>query len=138
MREIIPEKLWIGNAFDARDVTAVLNLGVAALVDLAMEEPPVKYPRDIAYCRLPLVDGDGNSPAVLSAAIECTATFVAQGIPTLVFCGGGMSRSPAIAAAALSRVEGISLEEAMKQAAISGPHDVSTSLWDDVCHCAVH
>lgn len=40
MREVTPEKLWIGNALDARDVTGVLGLGIAAIVDLAIEDRP--------------------------------------------------------------------------------------------------
>ena len=64
MREVI-DQLWIGNAIDARDVTGVLGLGVAAIVDLAIEEPPIQYPRDVVYCRFPLIDGSGNQPAVL-------------------------------------------------------------------------
>lgn len=77
MREVIPERLWIGNALDARDVTGVLGLGVTAIVDLAIEELPIQFPRDVLYCRFPLIDGSGNQPATLRAAIVATATFVA-------------------------------------------------------------
>ena len=44
---------------DARDISAVLGLGIVAIVDLAMEEPSIHFPRDIVYCRIPLVDGSG-------------------------------------------------------------------------------
>ena len=70
MREIIPTRLWIGNAMDARNVTGVLGLGVSAIVDLAIEEPPIQFPRDVVYCRFPLIDGVGNQPTVLRVAID--------------------------------------------------------------------
>jgi protein-tyrosine phosphatase len=105
MREVVPDVLWIGNAQDGRDVNLVLQRGLAAAVDLAMEEPPILFPRDFVYCRFPLIDGAGNTPAVIRAAIDTIATFIRGKVPTLVTCDGGMSRSPAIVAAALAAVE---------------------------------
>ncbi len=54
MREVIPGVFWIGNAHDARDVKRVLARGIAVVIDLAIEEPPIQFPRDIVYCRFPL------------------------------------------------------------------------------------
>jgi protein-tyrosine phosphatase len=132
MREVLPHVVWIGNARDARDVPHVLNTGITAVVDLAMEEPPVPYPRDIAYCRFPLIDGGGNLPGVLGASIDTVVAFIRSRTPTLVACGGGMSRSPAVVAAALSKVEALPLADALERIASVGPHDVSTTLWDEV------
>ena len=64
MREFVPTKLWIGNAVDARDIRGVLGCGIAAVMDLAIEEPPIQFPRDIVYCRFPLIDGAGNQSAI--------------------------------------------------------------------------
>jgi len=132
MREVIPERLWIGNALDARDVTGVLGLGVTAVIDLAIEEPPIQFPRDIAYCRFPLIDGSGNQPAILRAAIETTATFIKSGTPTLVACGAGMSRSPAIVAAAKAMGEKMLLVDALEKLTEGQPHDVSPSLLAEI------
>ncbi|HEV8002569.1 MAG TPA: dual specificity protein phosphatase [Planctomycetaceae bacterium] len=132
MREVIPQTLWIGNAREARDVKAVLGFGISAVVDLASEEPPILYPRDVVYCRFPLVDGAGNPPAVVRAAIDTTTHLIRGQVPTLVTCGGGMSRSPAIAAAALARFECASPQQSLERVAASGPHDVSTAFWADV------
>ena len=51
-----PLDLWIGNAHDARDVRGVLAFGIGVVIDLAIEEPPIHFPRDIVYCRFPLLD----------------------------------------------------------------------------------
>jgi hypothetical protein len=129
MREAITNCLWLGTAMDARDISAVLKLGVVAIVDLAMEEPPIQLTRDILYGRIPLVDGSGNRPEIIRAAVDLTASLIDSRVPTLVACGAGMSRSPIIVAAALAKVDGRSLEQALDDITIGVPHDVSTSLW---------
>lgn len=135
MREVIPQLLWIGNASDRRDAT---SFGIEAVVDLALEEPPAQYPRALVYCRFPLIDGAGNSTAVLQAAIETTAVFVRSQVPTLVSCGAGMSRSPAIIAAALATIEGCSLHAALLRVAGSQPHDVSPGFLAEVTDVFLH
>ncbi len=132
MQEALPQLLWLGNARDERDIARVLDSGVAAVVDLAMEERPVTFPRDIVYCRLPLVDGGGNRPELLRAAIDVVATFVASKLPTLVACSGGMSRSPAIVAAALAKIDRRPLDDCLRDLTGGVAHDVSTSLWADI------
>lgn len=132
MREAITNCLWIGNAMDGRDISAVLELGIVAIVDLAMEEPPILVTRDIVYCRIPLVDGAGNRPEIIRAAVDLTASFIDSRVPTLVVCGDGMSRSPIIIAAALAKVTGRSLEQGLDEITMGVAHDVSTSLWAEI------
>lgn len=132
MRPIIADLLWIGNALDIRDVKAVLSLCVRGVVDLAANEPPVLYPRDIAYCRFPLNDGAANDPATLKLAILSTAEFVKAKMPTLVACSAGMSRSPAIVAAALALVEAKSPDDVLLRIASASPHDINPALWSEI------
>ena len=132
MREVIPSKLWIGNALDARDIRGVLGCGIAVIIDLAIEEPPIQFPRDIVYCRFPLIDGAGNQSTILRAAVETVAHFMASGMPTLVACGAGMSRSPAIVAAAMATTERILLMDALARLTAGQPHDVSPGLLQDI------
>ena len=132
MREVIPNSLWLGNAFDARDVKAVLAHRIQAIIDLAVEELPVPVPRDLVYCRFPMLDGQGNAPAILNAAIKTGVDLIKAKVPTLISCGAGMSRSPAIAAAVMAAIDGIEPEEAMKHLAATGPHDVAPLFWREV------
>ncbi len=129
MREVIPNLLWIGNALDARDVKSVLDSGICVVIDLAIEEPPILFPREIVYCRFPLLDGEGNSFAVLRSAIETTSNFVAAEQPTLVACSAGISRSPAIVAAVLAKRQSLDLDEAAQRIASMGPCDFSARFW---------
>ena len=131
MRAINPGLLWIGNALDAREVRAVLGLGVRAVIDLAANELPIQYPRDIAY-RFPLTDGLGNNEAMLRSAISVAAEFLQSRVPTLVACSAGMSRSPAIVAAAVARVEKAEPDDVLLRIASTGPHDVAPGLWSEI------
>jgi hypothetical protein len=134
MRRVEGFPLWIGNARDARDIRAVLDAGIEAVVDLAADEPPVQPTRELVYLRFPLVDGEGNPDWLLSAAVSAVADlFHWHGIPTLVACGGGMSRSLAVAAAALSRVSPPApRDEFLRQLVADGSADVHPGLWADV------
>jgi len=132
MREIVPGILWLGNSADARDLQRVLDVGMVALIDLAAEDPMPAMPRSIVYCRFPIADGGQASKPVLRIAIETVASLLKNEVPTLVFCGAGMSRSPAVAAAALAIVLGGSPDERLNEVVSDHPHDVSSRLWADV------
>jgi protein-tyrosine phosphatase len=131
MREVHP-KLWIGNALEARDLARVLELEIEALVDLAIEEPPAGLVRELTYCRIPLLDGAGNPPEKLRLAVESVSSLLRAQTPTLVACGAGMSRSPAIAAVAMATVERANPEEVLQRIVVGFPHDVSPALWQDL------
>ncbi len=132
MREILPNQLWLGNAMDGRDSRALYNANIAAIVDLALEQLPCKPNREIVYCRFPLIDGFGNEPALISAAISATASLIRLGVPTLVCCSAGRSRSPAIVAAALALVHGDEIDSCLRRLVAEAPHDISPALWADV------
>jgi protein-tyrosine phosphatase len=132
MRRVPDCSLWLGHAGDGRDLRAVHRAGLLALVDLAVNEPPVAVTRELAYCRFPLVDSPGNPPWLLRAAVETTAGLLRAEVPTLLFCANGMSRTPAVAAAAIALARGLAPEEALALVAKAGPHDVSPGLWQEV------
>jgi protein-tyrosine phosphatase len=114
MNQIKPHQLWIGNAGDCRAIGGILDMDLRAVVQLAAEESLVHLPRDLVSCRFPLLDGTGNDADLMDLAVRCVANFVERRIPTLVCCGAGMSRSPAVVAAALSRVYHSSLKESLE------------------------
>jgi hypothetical protein len=104
MRQIDGYPLWIGNARDARDVKAILDAGIEAVVDLAAEEPAATLSRELIYLRFPMIDGAGNPEWLLRTAFRAVHEFVQVGVPTLVACGAGMSRSPALVAVVVARI----------------------------------
>lgn len=132
MRPLPNCSIRVGSVADGHDLRALLASGVGAVVDLALNEPPAKLTRELVYCRFPLVDGAGNPPWLLRAAVEAVAGFVRAGVPTLVFCGAGMSRSPAVAAVALAVATGREPGECLERVTEGGPHDVSAGLWNEL------
>jgi hypothetical protein len=132
MREVYPNLLWIGHALDVREPKALFDVEIAAVIDVAFEEPPAALPRQLIYCRFPLNDGGGNDPAVLLCAVQCIVLLLASGMRTLIACSAGMSRSPTIAAYALAAHLGQSPEDVLLRIAEKKSLEVKGPLWNDV------
>jgi protein-tyrosine phosphatase len=133
VRQVTHHRLWLGHAGAGRDFKAVLDAGIEALVHLALEEPALQPPRELLYLRIPLIDGAGNRDDSLYLAIRTVADLLRRRVPTLVFCGAGMSRAPAVTAAALALVEQAPPEECLRR--LAGEHhptDVTPALWNEI------
>ncbi len=133
MNQITGHQLWIGHAGDGRDSRGILEHRIRAVVQLAVEEPVIQAPRELIYCRFPLVDSTGNRAALPRLAIAAVTALIEAKTPALVCCSGGMSRSPALVAAALARVDGADLHDCLRAVTESHPSDVSPGLWGDIC-----
>ena len=132
MHEAIPSLLWTGNTIDARDPKRLLEIGIRAVVDLALEEPPPRLTRELIVCRFPIIDGSGNRPEVLSAAVATTAALLRRQFPLLIACSNGMSRSPAVAATALALERGQPADVVFAECFEGQPCDLSPALWNDL------
>lgn len=134
MRKVKEAALWVGNASDCRNPQVVFDAGVSAVVDLSVMSEPARLPRELISLRFPLADGADNPPWLVCAAVTSVAGLVRLGIPTLVACDGGMSRSLAVAAAAMwfQMPLKTSLDEVLAKVAADGPADVHPRLWADV------
>jgi protein-tyrosine phosphatase len=132
MNQIPPYPLWVGHAGEGREFRQLFEAGIKALVQLALEEPPLETPRELISCRFPLLDGTGNRPESLYLAISTVATLLRMHLPTLVVCGAGMSRAPAVAAAALAMVHHQAPAACLQQVVQHHPSDVSPGLWSEV------
>jgi protein-tyrosine phosphatase len=132
MRQIDPHPVWLGHAGDGRAYRAILDAGIEAIVQVALEEAALQPPRELLYFRFPLFDGSGNNRNLLSLAITTVANLLEKQVPTLVCCGAGMSRSPAVLAAAMSMVFQEPPDECLKQITEHQPHDVLPTLWIEI------
>jgi protein-tyrosine phosphatase len=128
MRQVASRPLWLGHAGDLRDPRAALAAGVEAVVELADSEPPAALPRELVRCRFPLSDGGANPPWLLRLAAESVAALLRAGVPTLVCCAAGLSRSVCVAAGGIALAEGRPLPEAVSAVVGPGPADVSPGL----------
>ncbi|MBX3390353.1 MAG: dual specificity protein phosphatase family protein [Phycisphaeraceae bacterium] len=134
MHQIHPYRLWIGNASEARDSARLRALGIAAVIDLAVNEPPPVLSRELMVCRFPLHDGTTNPAWLLRAAINAVVGLVQSNVPTIVCCSAGMSRAPSITAAALAKVTNRPPGDCLAEIAAAWQLDVSSGLW--ACACA--
>jgi protein-tyrosine phosphatase len=134
MNQIKPYPLWLGHAGDAGDFRSALDLGIQAVVELSREELPAEPPRDLIYCRFPLLDGTGNEEGLLNLAIRTLATLIRMRMPTLVCCHLGLSRAPAVAAAALAMAHDESPETCLQRVVEHHHADVSPGLWTEITH----
>ena len=132
MYEVVPAKVWLGHAGDLRDPAVLERCGIKALIHVALEELLPALGRELLYCHFPLVDGAGSPRHLVAVCLDTTATFVRAGIPTLVCCSAGMSRSPSIVAGALAMVDGGDPNASLKRVISNHPHDVSPAFWDIV------
>jgi hypothetical protein len=128
MRQVPGRSLWLGHAGDLRDARAVLSTGIEAVIELSDSEAFAVLPRDLVRCRFPLSDGGDNPAWLLRLAAESVAALIRAGVPTLVCCACGLSRSVCIAAGGIARAEDRPLDEALSLAVRSGPADVSPGL----------
>jgi hypothetical protein len=132
MTPIADYPLWIGHGGEAHDYQAILDEGIEAVVDLAAEELNEAGPRGLIACRFPLIDGQGNRPELLTLAVRSISSLIASRTPTLVCCGAGLSRAPALVASALSLIHRESPETYLKLVTRHHHSDVSPGLWEDL------
>ena len=128
MRQIANRKLWVGHAGDLRDLRAIMDMGLEAVVELADSEPFATLPRELVRCRFPISDCGENPAWLVRLAAEIVATFLRDQVPTLVCCAAGMSRSICVAAAGIALAEKLPLMEAVNLVTETGPVDVSAAF----------
>jgi protein-tyrosine phosphatase len=132
MNQILPYSLWVGHARDGGDVRPLFDAGIKAIVQLAEEEPPVVTARELICCCFPLVDGTGNDTEVLVLALQTLAALIRRRMPTLVCCGGGVSRAPTIAAAGLALAHSETPEDCLERVVRHHRSDVTPGFWQAV------
>lgn len=137
MRQIGHRPLWIGNAGDLQNPRAFHDCGIEAIVELADNEPFASLSRDLIRIRIPLSDGGENEESRIELAVHNVAELIRAGILTAVCCGYGANRSVCITAAAIASVEAMSIDDALKLVAASGPVDVAPGLWLQVRKCVL-
>ena len=132
MNQIDPYLLHVGHGGDGQDFKTLFDEGVRAVVQLAWEDAPLLLPRELILCRIPLADGPGNRPELLRLAIATIVQLLRDQISVLVSCGSGVSRAPALAAAALARYTGKPFAECLQEVTRHRHADVHPALYEDL------
>jgi len=132
IRNVYSDLLYVGNAMDARDLRAINDNQIRAVVDLAINEPPASLGREIIYCRFPLNDGGGNNNGLIAITVRTIAAMVQNKTRTIVACSAGMSRAPSVAAASVALITGREPDECLEDIISHAPNDVSPILWAQI------
>jgi protein-tyrosine phosphatase len=132
MNQIQPYLLHVGHMGDAQDFKGLFDEGIRAVVQLAWEDAPLMLPRELIICRFPLTDGPGNRPELIRLAIATVVHLLREQVNTLVCCDSGVSRAPAIAAAALARFTLKPLSECLQEVTRHRHADVHPALYEHI------
>jgi len=127
--------LWVTDIQSVR-TKPIAALGIEAVVTTCQDS--VKDNVSGEYHHFNMADGgplEGHQPGnqsyeLFEEAANCVATLIGSGTVTLVHCHAGVSRSVAVATAALAAVEQVSAEEAFRQVRAARPlADPHPLLW---------
>lgn len=113
----VAEGLFVGTLADAGDATELRKRDIAEIVSLTHEAPPDGFPAAATVRRVPMTDGPQNEQSAFETAAEAVRSRLDAGVPVLVHCRSGASRSPAVAATALALERRVDLENAFQQVA---------------------
>lgn len=130
-------KLWFGTAADGRDLRRLHDTGIVAVVDVAWEEAPAVLSRDLIYVRVPLVDGDENCSDSIRFVLSVVDNCLRHGMPTLVCCSAGLSRSPCICAYAASVFGGLAPQECLDRLAKERSIRANAGFWKSILEATV-
>jgi protein-tyrosine phosphatase len=130
MNQILPYLLRVGHNVDGENFKVLFDEGIQAVVQLAWEEMPLLLPRELMLYRIPLIDGPGNRPESLRLAIATVALLLREQVSTLVCCGAGVSRAPALTAAGIARFTGNPLSECLQLVTQHRHADVQPALYE--------
>ena len=109
----INQQIAIGDIDDAMRRTKLEIAGITAV--LSLNWFPSFLPSDgFSWHHMPLIDGPGNQPSSLRAALETLHSLVSSGHKVLVHCAAGTSRSPFVVACYLAPYQGFQFNEALE------------------------
>jgi predicted protein tyrosine phosphatase len=132
MHQMTPHALWLGHAGDAREPALICDTEIQHVVQLAIEESVPVVVREVGLARVPLFDGQGNDADLLRIAIVTCVELLRLKRRTLICCGAGLSRTPAIAACALAVYQEKDPGACLRDMGRRIPTDVSPGLWNDL------
>ncbi|RJX51893.1 dual specificity protein phosphatase family protein [Halonotius pteroides] len=111
MDEVV-DGIFVGPESDASDEVLLQKHGVDTVVSLTHSNPKTG---DITRVDVPMIDGPQNSYQAFAEAVETVVEQRENGQRVLVHCSAGSSRSPSVAAAAISNLTETDLKDVFNQ-----------------------
>jgi atypical dual specificity phosphatase len=123
MNEVV-DGIFVGTVSDAEDGSLLGDRDIDVVVSLTHDDPDTGA---VARVDAPMTDGPQNEYSAFADAAETVVTRRDAGRRVLVHCSAGASRSPAVAAAAMTRLTDRDLGEAFEEVSArrseADPHD---------------
>ncbi|RLM72500.1 dual specificity protein phosphatase [Halorubrum sp. Atlit-26R] len=120
----VGDGILVGTVSDAEDESLLRGRGIDTVVSLTHDDPDTG---PVARVDVPMLDGPQNEYQSFVDAVETVVARREAGQRVLVHCSAGASRSPAVAAAAMTRLTDRDLGEAFEQVSARrsavDPHD---------------
>ena len=115
-------RLYLGNLAAARDRELLDRLHIGVIINAAAEIPPADLPGVVVH-HIPLVDSPNQDvvPELFQLVFDIIDDALDRGIPVLVHCAAGRSRSPLLVVAYLLHAYGLSVDEALRYVGKSRP-----------------
>ena len=120
--DFITDRIAIGDRYEAQDFDLLLDLKIDAVLNVAFDLdisyyrqiPPSYHKFQIEYQKVGMIDGYGNQPTALIAAVYMLDELLGRHRTVLVHCHAGVSRSSTVVATYLAHKDGINFDEAIE------------------------
>ena len=104
--------IFVGTEADAGDESLLQTRSIDAVVSLTHNEPETG---DVTRVDVPMIDGPQNSYQSFADAVQAVLTRRDDGQRVLIHCAAGSSRSPSVAATAITCMTENTLNESFNQ-----------------------
>jgi len=108
----VADRIFVGTESDAGDKSLLRKHGVDTVISLTHSNPDTG---NVTRLDVPMIDGPQNDSEVFAQAVSEVIEHRKSGRKILIHCSAGASRSPSVAAAAISHLTEKDLNEAFNQ-----------------------
>jgi len=108
----VADGIFVGTESDAGDKSLLRKHGVDTVISLTHSNPDTG---NVTRLDVPMIDGPQNDSEVFAEAVSKAIEHRKSGHTILIHCSAGASRSPSIAATAISHLTEKDLNEAFNQ-----------------------
>ncbi len=120
--DFITDRIAIGDRHEAGNFNLLMELKIDAVLNVAYDldisyydqVPPSHHKFQVEYQKVGMIDGYGNQPTALIAAVCMLDELLGRHRTVLVHCHAGVSRSSTVVATYLTHKSGISFDDAIE------------------------
>ena len=120
--DFITDRIAIGDRHEAQNLNLLFESQIDAVLNVAYDldishfnqVPPSHHKFQLEYQKVGMIDGSGNQPTTLIAAVYMLDELLERHQRVLVHCHAGVSRSSTVVATYLAHKDGMNFDEALE------------------------